>query len=45
MSPGDCVSPAAASPPAVTGPAGWHCWGLTDWSTEELKKGKNAFLT
>lgn len=33
--PGDCVPPAAASLPAVTGPAGWHWWDRTDWSTGE----------
>lgn len=33
--PGGSVPPAAAFPPAVTGPAGWHWWDQTDWSTRE----------
>lgn len=40
LRPGGCVPPAAASLPAVTGPAGWHWWDLTDWSTAGTKKKK-----
>lgn len=33
--PVDCMPPNAVSLPTVTGPAGWHWWDLTDWSTDE----------